>query len=79
MKEDIKMNLVTLLEAFIDDYDVCIYDYGTTNKEKFVVYKGSIKQFLTSNEDDSPCRIYGDYPVNFIRLDKETGKLTVGI
>lgn len=74
------MNLVTLLEAFIDDYDVCIYDYGTTNKEKFVVYKGSIKQFLVSGEeDDSPCRIYGNYPVDFIRLDKETGKLTIGI
>lgn len=74
------MNLVTLLEAFIDDYNVCIYDYGTTNKEKFVVYKGSIKQFLTSGEeDDSPCRIYGNYPVDFIRLDKEIGKLTVGI
>lgn len=74
------MNLVTLLEAFIDDYNVCIYDYGTTNKEKFVVYKGSIKQFLTSGEeDDSPYRIYGNYPVDFIRLDKETGKLTIGI
>lgn len=74
------MNLVTFLEAFIDDYNVCIYDYGTTNKEKFVVYKGSIKQFLTSGEEDnSPCRIYGNCPVNFIRLDKETGKLTVGI
>lgn len=73
------MNLVTLLEAFIDDYDVCIYDYGTT-KGKFAVYKGSIKQFLTSGEeDDSPCRIYGDYPVNFVKIDKETGKLTVGI
>lgn len=74
------MNLVTLLEAFIDDYDVCIYDYGIITKEKFVVYEGSIKQFLASGEEDySPCRLYGNYPVDFIRLDKETGKLTVGI
>lgn len=31
------MNLVTLLEAFIDDYDVYICDYGIITKREFAV------------------------------------------
>lgn len=73
------MELVTFLEAFIGDCDVCIYDY-TVTKGKFVVYKGNIRQFLTNGEEDnSPCLVYGDYLVHFINIDKETGRLVVGI
>ena len=38
------MELVTFLEAFLKDCDVCI-----TNG-RFVVYIGSIKHFLTTGE-----------------------------
>ena len=38
------MELVTFLEAFSKDCDVCI-----TNG-RFIIYTGSIKQFLTTGE-----------------------------
>lgn len=68
------MELVTFLEAFSNDCAVCI-----TNG-RFVVYTGSIKQFLTIGEGyDFERRVYGDYVVNFANIDKETGRLIVKI
>ena len=68
------MELVTFLEAFSKDCSVCI-----TNG-RFVVYTGSIKQFLTTREGyDVERSVYGDYKVHFADIDKETGRLIVGI
>ena len=68
------MELVTFLEKFLKDCDVCI-----TNGS-FIVYSGSIKQFLTTGEGyDFERRVYGDYKVHFADIDKETGRLIVGI
>ena len=68
------MELVTFLEKFLKDCDVCI-----TNG-RFAVYTGSIKQFLTNGERyDFERRVYGDYKVHFADIDKETGRLIVGI
>lgn len=68
------MELTTFLEAFPKDCAVCI-----TNG-KFVVYTGSVKQFLTIGEGyDFERRVYGDYVVNFANIDKETGRLIVKI
>lgn len=64
------MELVTFLEKFSKDCSVCI-----TNG-RFVVYTGSIKQFLTIGEGyDFERRVYGDYA----NIDRENGRLIVGI
>ena len=65
------MELVTFLEAFSKDCSVCI-----TNG-RFVVYTGSIKQFLTV--DDFERSVYGDYKIHFADIDRENGRLIVGI
>lgn len=68
------MELVTFLEAFPKDCAVCI-----TN-ERYVVYTGSIKQFLTIGEGyDFERRVYGDYKVHFANIDWENGRLMVSI
>ena len=68
------MELVAFLEKFLKDCDVCI-----TNG-RCAVYTGSIKQFLTTGEGyDFERRVYGDYKVHFADIDKETGRLIVGI
>ena len=68
------MELVTFLEKFLKDCDVCI-----TNGS-FAVYIGSIKQFLTTGEGyDFERRVYGDYKIHFADIDRETGRLIVGI
>lgn len=68
------MELVTFLETFPKDCSVCI-----TNG-RFVVYTGSIKQFLTIGEGyDFERRVYGDYKVQFANIDRETGRLMVSI
>ena len=68
------MELVSFLEKFLKDCDVCI-----TN-ERFAVYIGSIKQFLTIGEGyDFERRVYGDYKVHFADIDRENGRLIVGI
>lgn len=68
------MELVTFLEVFPKDCSVCI-----TNG-RYVVYTGSVKQFLTIGEGyDFERRVYGDYVVNFANIDKETGRLIIKI
>lgn len=68
------MELVTFLEAFLEGCDVCI-----TNGS-FAVYIGSIKQFLTVGGGyDFERRVYGDYKVHFANIDRENGRLIVGI
>ena len=68
------MELVTFLEKFLKDCDVCI-----TNG-RFAVYTGSIKQFLTVGKGyDFERRVYGDYKVHFADIYRETGRLIVGI
>ena len=68
------MELVTFLEKFLKDCDVCITN-GT-----FAVDTGSIKQFLTIGEGyDIERRVYGDYKVHFANIDRENGRLIVGI
>lgn len=68
------MELVTFLGVFSKDCAVCI-----TNG-RYVVYTGSIKQFLTIGEGyDFERRVYGDYKVHFANIDQDTGRLFVGI
>ena len=68
------MELVTFLEAFLKDCDVCI-----TNGS-FAVYIGSIKQFLTIGGGyDFERMVYGDYKVHFANIDRENGRLIVGV
>ena len=68
------MYLVTFLEAFSKDCYVCI-----TNG-KFVVYTGRIKQFLDVGKGyDFERIVYGYDNVRFANIDKETGRLIVGI
>ena len=68
------MELVPFLEAFSKDCAVCI-----TNG-RFVVYSGSIKDFLTTGEGyDFERRVYGYDKVRFANIDRETGRLIVGI
>lgn len=68
------MELITFLEAFIKDCDVCIAN------GRFVIYTGSIKQFLAvGNGYDFERRVYGNYKIHFADIDKENGRLIVGI
>lgn len=68
------MKLVTFLEAFLKDCDVCI-----TNGS-FAVYIGSIKQFLTAGGGyDFERNVYGDCKVHFANIDGENDRLIVGI
>lgn len=68
------MELVTFLEAFSKDCSVCI-----TNG-RFVVYTGSIKQFLTVGKGyDFERIVYGYDKVHFANIDQENGRLIVGI
>ena len=68
------MELVTFLEAFSKDCSVCI-----TNG-RFVVYTGSIKQFLTTGEGyDFERRVYGYDKVRFANIERITGRLMVRI
>ena len=68
------MELVTFLEAFSKDCSACI-----TNG-RFVVYTGSIKQFLTVGEGyDFERIVYGYDKVRFANIDRENGRLIVGI
>lgn len=68
------MYLVTFLEVFPEDYSVCI------SNERLVVYKGNIKQFLTvgGGYDFERC-VYGYDKVRFANIERETGRLIVGI
>lgn len=68
------MELVTFLEVFPKDYSVCI------SNERLVIYTGKIEQFLTVGKGyDFERRVYGDYKVHFANIDRENGRLIVGI
>ena len=68
------MELITFLEVFIKDCNVRIAN------GRFVIYTGSIKQFLTVGKGyDFERRVYGDYKIHFADIDKENGRLIVGI
>lgn len=68
------MELVTFLEAFSKDCDVCI-----TNG-RFIVYTGSVKQFLAVGKGyDFERRVYGYDKVRFANIERITGRLMVRI
>ena len=68
------MELVTFLETFPKDCAVCIAN------GRFIVYTGSIKQFLAVGKGyDLERGVYGYDKVHFANIDKETGRLIVGI
>lgn len=68
------MELVPFLEKFLKDCDVCI-----TNG-RFAVYTGSVKQFLAVGKGyDFERIVYGYDKVHFADIDRENGRLIVGI
>ena len=68
------MYLVTFLKAFSKDCSVCI-----TNG-RFIVYTGSVKQFLAVGKGyDFERIVYGYDKVCFANIDRENGRLIVGI